>query len=116
MREFEFIEKADGVPEGTDYCLTLTDGAMEPFFRNGDKVYITQSTFPGEFQAGVFMVDGRVVCRQWCEDYSGALHLLCPDRKNAALNFTLSRSERGKCLCLGSVITREILPPPEYYA
>lgn len=114
-REFEFIEKTREIPENADYCLTLTDCAMEPFFLYGEKVYITYSKLPKEFQVGVFMYKDRVVCRQWCEDYAGALHLLCPNTKNAAMNLTVPREELGKCLCLGSVITQKILPPPEYY-
>ncbi|MDO4982599.1 MAG: hypothetical protein Q4E35_03470 [Eubacteriales bacterium] len=111
---FEFISRGDESPKDSDYCLILGEDAMEPFFRCGDMVYITRSILPEEFQPGVFMYEGKVICRQWCEDYSGTLHLLCPERKNAALNITIPRSERGKCLCLGSVITRRPLPPPDY--
>ena len=110
---FELLDKSPDMPSEADYCLTLTDETMEPYFPCGSMVYITSKRLPEEFQAGVFFCGDKVVCRQWCEDYSGALHLLCHNRRCADLDISFPSDGKEKCLCMGSVISSVLLPPPE---
>ena len=50
---------------------------------------------------GLFLIEGQVYCRRWCEDYNGALVLLGGDEKNCLY---LDREQRRRCLCLGKVL------------
>ena len=65
---------------------------------------------PAEGEAGLFLYRGAVYCRQWCEDYTGALYLLCANPRRESENIRIDREERGQCRCLGRVLTDKKLP------
>ena len=111
---FEFIDRTNDMPESADFCLTLPDDSMAPFFPAGSDVYVSASRAPAEFDAGIFFYEGKVLCRQWCEDFSGSIHLLPanPEFRNSCI--IVPKRFWGKCLCLGSVISDRKLPHPAY--
>lgn len=111
---YELLDRNSDIPEEADFCLTLPDGAMEPFFPAGTDVYVSASRAPEEFDAGIFLYGGEVLCRQWCEDFSGALHLLPANPAFRDRSVTVPKRFRDKCLCLGSVLSGRKLPRPEY--
>ena len=113
FEEYELIE-ASGAPEGAQLALTLTDDCMSPYFPRGGRVYVRCSEMPEEFGAGVFMYRGRIICRQWCEDYSGALHLLAANPARQDENLRIPAAERGALVCLGRVRYPVTLPRPCY--
>ena len=41
------------IPEGTDFCLTLDNDFMEPLIPRGERVYISRSQGPEEFEVGI---------------------------------------------------------------
>ena len=120
---YELVER-DGAPDGADFCLTVTDDCMELYIRRGERVYVQASAAPGEFEAGIFMLSGRVYCRQWCEDYTGTVHLLAANRaldghfiNNPArqdANIAVPKAALSKLACLGRVMTGAKLPRPAY--
>lgn len=113
FEEYELVE-ASGAPEGAQLALTLTDDCMSPYFPRGGRVYVRCSEMAEEFGAGVFMYRGRILCRQWCEDYSGALHLLAANPARQDENLRIPAAERGALVCLGRVIYPGTLPRPCY--
>ena len=110
-----FVERGGSVPSEAGLSLTLTDEAMAPFFPKGTTVYIDAARPPDEFQAGIFYYNGRIFCRQWCEDMTGTLHLLPANPAMGKQCVSVPTGERGKCLCLGAVLSEETLPEPIYY-
>ena len=54
-----------------------------------------------ERDVGLFLFDGRVYCRRWCEDYNGALVLMDGEDLDCLY---LDREQRKRCLCLGKVL------------
>lgn len=113
FEEYELID-ASTAPEGAQLALTLTDDCMLPYFPQGGRVYVRCSEMPEEFGAGVFMYRGRILCRQWCEDYSGALHLLAANPARQGESLRIPAAERGELVCLGRVIYATALPRPSY--
>lgn len=111
--EYELVD-ARGAPDGAQLALTLTDDSMAPYFPQGGRIYVQCGETPEEFGAGVFMYRGRVLCRQWCEDYSGALHLLAANPARQSGNLRIPAAERGALVCLGRVIYAGTLPRPIY--
>ena len=111
---FELIDRTDNMPEDADFCLTLPDDSMAPFFPAGSDVYVSSQRAPAEFDAGIFFYEGKVLCRQWCEDFSGALHLLPANPALRDICIIIPKRLRGKCLCLGSVLSERKLPRPAY--
>ena len=115
MREdYTLLQRGREVPNAADFCLRLDNDCMEPFIKKGALVCIDRHDMPEEMQPGLFYFRGRVLCRQWCEDSSGTLHLLCANPKRERENLSLSGSEKAACLCLGRVILNERLPMPVY--
>ncbi len=112
--EYSFLPRTKETPEGADFCLRLDNDCMEPFLMRGELLYIDRHGAPEELQPGLFWYGGRVLCRQWCEDSAGTLHLLCANPKRESENLSLSKSEKAACLCLGRVVLKKRLPIPIY--
>lgn len=112
--DYEFLERSDAMPAEADFALTLTDDCMEPVFKNGETVYVQAKAKLFEFEAAVFFYEGRVLCRQWCEDYTGAVHLLCANPKREQGNIRVEKSRLSELVVLGRVINRKKLSRPFY--
>lgn len=110
---YELIDRKSDMPEDADFCLALSDSSMEPYFPCGADVYVSASRSPEEFEAGIFFYEGKVLCRQWCEDFTGTLHLLPANPAFRDKRISVPKQLRNKCLCLGSVIHAPKLPRPE---
>jgi len=112
--DFEFIDRGPEIPSAADFCLVISDDCMLPYIRPGDRVYVSCREALSDMDAGLFLYRGRLLCRQVCEDYSGALLLLCANPAREAENISVAKSERSSCLCLGKIILSRRLPPPVY--
>ena len=112
--EYTLLPRTREMPAEADFCLRLDSDCMEPYLKRGALVYIDRSEAPEELQPGLFLVGGRVLCRQWCEDSTGTLHLLCANPRRERENLSLNRNEKAACLCLGRVLTKKKLPMPLY--
>lgn len=115
MREdYILLRRGREVPEDADFCLRMDNDCMEPFLKKGALVCVDRHHTPEEMQPGLFYYKGRVLCRQWCEDMTGTLHLLCANPERESENLSLGKSEKAACLCLGRVILDRKLPMPVY--
>ena len=112
--DFELIALRADMPEGTDFCLMLDNDLMEPLIAMGERVHVSRHITPGELEVGIFLYNGRIYCRQYCEDYIGNLHLLCANPRRESENLCLDRREKEKCLCLGKVLLKEKPGMPVY--
>lgn len=99
--DFRLIRRTEGIPAEADFSLVLGDGAMEPLLHQGQTVYVSCRAALREQDVGLFLIDGQVYCRRWCEDYNGALVLLDGEEKGCIY---LDREQRRHCLCLGKVL------------
>ncbi|MBQ9684952.1 MAG: S24 family peptidase [Oscillospiraceae bacterium] len=114
MEDLILLPVTEDMPAGTDFCLRLDNDCMEPWFHRGQLLYVSRAQSPEEMAAGIFFCRGRILCRQWCEDYAGTLHLLCANPERESENLSLSRDEKDACLCLGTVLPMRRLPMPVY--
>ncbi len=112
--EYRLIEVTAELPVGADFAIVMEDDTMEPFFPRGERVYFTRRETPEELQPGLFLYRGRLWVRQWCEDSSGSLYLLCANPRREAENLRLDRLEKSACLCLGAALCKKPLPMPLY--
>jgi len=113
--EYSLIERGRNIPDEADFCLRLDNDCMEPYIKRGAMVCIERRNAPEEMQPGLFYYRGRILCRQWCEDSEGTLHLLCANPRREEKNLHLDRREKAACLCLGRVLLKKRLPMPVYY-
>ena len=109
---FSLLPRSADTDARADFCLTVTDGAMAPYICPGQSVAVSAGEALEEFDVGVFYCRGKIYCRQWCEDYSGALHLLAANSAQSNANIRLSKGERQGCLCLGKVLLDKRPPRP----
>ena len=114
MDDYTLLPRSKGTPAEAAFCLRLDHDLMEPWLKKGELLYVSRSETPEEFQPGLFWYRGRILCRQWCEDSEGNLHLLCANPGRERENLMLSPSEKAACLCLGRVLTKKRLPMPVY--
>lgn len=112
--DYSLMDRSGDMPPDADYYITLSSDDMEPAFHAGDMVCVSCRDELRELDAGIFSYEGRILCRQWCEDYSGALHLLCANPDRQSENIRISREKRSDCICLGRVLTDRPLPRPIY--
>lgn len=112
--DYVLLPRGKDMPEDADLCLRLDNDCMEPWLKKGSLIYIDRHETPEEMQPGLFYYNGHVLCRQWCEDITGTLHLLCANPKREGENLSLSRTEKSACLCLGRVILAQKLPMPVF--
>lgn len=114
MDDYTLLPRSKGTPAEAAFCLRLDHDLMEPWLKKGELIYVSRSETPEEFQPGLFWYRGQILCRQWCEDSEGNLHLLCANPGRERENLMLSPSEKAACLCLGRVLTKKRLPMPVY--
>lgn len=111
---YELIEKTAEMPEGTDFCLIMNTDEMEPVIAKGERMYISRRESPEMLEVGIFYHKGRIYCRQYCEDYSGALLLLCANPLRENENLILDKEQKKGCICLGRVLLKTKPPMPLY--
>ncbi len=111
---YEFVDRCPDIPEPADFSVINADNSMEPFLKSGADVYVSTSKAPEEFGAAVFFVDGKILCRRWCEDSFGTLYLLPVNPAYQGACTAVPIYERHKCFCLGSVIFDGTPPKPAY--
>jgi len=102
--DFQLIRRDKTIPTEADFAIILDSPCMEPLIPMGQRVYVNCRAELRELDVGLFYYEGRVYCRQWCEDYNGALLLLCPDSRHEKDCLYLDREARKRCLCLGKVL------------
>ena len=112
--DYELCGRGADVPPEASFMLTLSDDAMSPWLRKGDTVYVCAGAELEEFDVGLFMYGGSVLCRQWCEDYGGNVHLLCANPSMERENITVPAERRKELLPLGRVILKKKPTPPSY--
>ena len=95
-----------------DFALVMADDAMAPLFPRGSSVQIQRRAVLRHGDLGLFFVDGRVLLRQYCEDYSGAVYLFVLNRRLSRLDMRIPRSQGPVC-CFGRVPLDSPPPLPE---
>ena len=114
-QDYELVEREAETPVEADFCIEIEGDSMEPYIHDGQRVYVKRDTTDlAEFDVGIFYVDGDVLCKQWCRDYVGTLHLLSANPKREDANRAISRSADQTVLCYGKVLLPRRLPRPEY--
>ena len=99
--DFRLVKRDKGIPAEADFSVVLRDSAMEPLLHPGQTVYVSCRAPLQERDVGLFLVNGQVYCRRWCEDYNGALVLLGGGERDCLY---LDREQRSRYLCLGKVL------------
>ncbi len=112
--DYEEIRRPDNAPDDADFCITVSGDSMEPYIHDGATVYVKRGASLGQFDVGIFFVDGDVYCKQFCIDSEGTLSLLSANPKRQDANKVISRSSGSHVVCFGKVLLPVKLPAPQY--
>lgn len=112
--EYEEIPLPADAPADADFCIEIQGDSMEPFIRDGERVYVKRGAPLKEFEPGIFFVDGDVFCKQFCPGYGGEAYLLSANPKRQDANITIGRDSGRNCVYFGKVLLRQKLPKPQY--
>ena len=112
--DYELEEVTGDVPAGADFSIDIDGDSMEPYIHDGQRVYVKRGDVAEMKDAGIFYVDGDVLCKQWCMDYVGTLHLLSANPKRERMNRHIARDSTSSCVCFGKVLLPKKLPQPVY--
>lgn len=113
--EFELIKADFTVPYEADFCIDIRGDSMEPYIKDGERVYVQRDATVNEFSdVGVFYYNGEVLCKQFCLDIYGSLHLLSANPERESMNVEIGPDDAENLVCFGRVILKKKLPRPIY--
>lgn len=108
----ELRRRPSGEAAGADFSVAITDDAMEPYIKRGETVYVSRSAFPRPGDAGIFFVNGRMVCRQYVEDSEGTIYLFAANRDRRDLDVTVPADAPSDVQFFGGLVPRRSIPLP----
>ena len=109
MPNYELVPLPDG-QEG-DYAVVLTDGALSPYFRAGETVYLRRSVQLDDGDVGLFRTRRGMEFRQFCADSEGIIYLFCPDRSRRRYDLRIPAGGE-KPVCYGKLVLKKPIPLP----
>ena len=112
--DYEEIPLPAGAPADADFCIDIQGDSMEPYIRDGERVYVKRGAPIKDFEPGIFFVDGDVFCKQFCPGYAGETYLLSANPRRKDANIIISRDSGRDCIYFGKVLLGQKLPKPVY--
>lgn len=112
--DYEDIPRTADMPDGADFCLTVSGDSMEPYIHDGDMVFVNESARLQDMDVGVFSVDGATYVKQYAPLYDGSLMLLSANPERESANIRIPRESSHSVQYFGKVILPKKLPQPFY--
>ena len=91
----------DEAPQGADFAVRLKYRDLEPYFMKGSIVYCSKTEPVRDGDVGIFLLDGKLVFRQYCEDMRGTMYFFSVNRALKKLDTQVSG---GHVTCFGKVL------------
>ena len=112
--DYEEIVYPDDAPRGADFCVDIRGDSMEPYIKDGSRVYVRRDASLQQFDTGVFFYAGDVYIKQYNMDYSGGVNLLSANPRRADCNVRIDKENLQYLVCYGKVLLPRRLPDPNY--
>ncbi len=112
--DYEDVPVDEKTPRGADFAVHIQGDSMEPYIRDGDRVFVQRDVSLTDGDVGVFFVDGDVFCKQICMDNYRNIYLLSANPKREDANLTIRYDSASSFFCFGKVILPRRLPMPLY--
>jgi len=112
--DYTVIEcKQSEVPKGTDFAVRIDGDSMEPYIKDGSRVYVSRKSELKDGDIGIFFVDGDMKCKQFCEDSYGNIYLFSLNRRRADADMSILASSGLTVFCFGKVLLPMRPPLPK---
>lgn len=108
------VQRAEGMPKGADYALTVRGDSMEPYIRDGQLVYVQRVESLEEGEVGVWSWQGETYIKQAVVDFRGTVYLLSANPAREDANKTIPADQADDLKLLGKVLLPKRLPLPHY--
>ena len=113
--DYVLVPVTEKVPRGTDYAVRIEGDSMEPYIKDGSRVFVKRTNELSDGDIGIFFVDGNMKCKQFCEDSMGNVYLFSLNRDRADADSYIP-ADSGICVyCFGKVLTDAKIPLPASY-
>jgi repressor LexA len=112
--DFVTVPMDENTPRGTDFSVHVQGDSMEPYIRDGDRVFVQRDVTLEDGDVGVFFVDGDVYCKQICLDNFRNIYLLSANPNREDANLTIRHDSGRSFVCFGKVLLPRRLPMPVY--
>ena len=105
--------KETGAPDGADLSVRIAGDELEPYIMRGGTAFAARTRSVADGEVGIFLVEGRMLCRQFCEDAAGNVYLFTVNRRRKKADVTVPAAKRDRIFCFGRVILPPIPLPRE---
>ena len=107
------IPRDDSVPDSADFAVRIAGDSMEPYIRDGSRVWVTRRNQLQDGDVGIFFVDGDMKCKQYCEDPFGNIYLFSLNRARKDADVHIFASAGSTVVCFGKVLLPHRPPLPK---
>ena len=109
--DFEYLEVEGDVPPQADFAVRLAGDSMEPYLMDGAVAYVNRDPLENG-DVGIFFLDGDMLCKQYCRDTEGNVHLFSLNRSRADADRHIPAESGSTLCCYGRVILPQVPAPP----
>lgn len=102
--DYVLIPRLANVPAKADFAVRIDGDSMEPYIKDGSRVYVSRTNELEPGDVGIFFVDGDMKCKQYCEDSFGNIYLFSLNRARRAADVTVPASSGITVYCFGKVL------------
>ena len=111
--DYILIPRDEKTPEKADFAVRITGDSMEPYIKDGSRVYVSRMLELTDGDVGIFFVDGDMKCKQYCEDSFGNIYLFSLNRNRSDADTKVLASSGITVLCFGKVLLPKKPPLPQ---
>ena len=111
--DYILVPRTAEVPKNADFAVRIAGDSMEPYIKDGSRVYVSRMSELNTGDVGIFFVDGDMKCKQYCEDSEGNIYLFSANRDRADADVTIAASSGVTVFCFGRVLLDKRIPLPK---
>lgn len=112
--DYEDIPRTADMPEEADFCVVVSGDSMEPYIKDGQTVFVSETAAIEPLEVGVWSVDGAAYVKMYYPLDDGGLMLLSANPDREATNLHIRPGGNQSVQYFGKVLGIKKLPLPVY--
>lgn len=102
--DYILVKREKSVPKNADFAVRISGDSMEPYIKDGSRVYVSRTNELSTGDVGIFFVDGDMKCKQYWEDGFGNIKLVSLNRSRSEADMAISADSGITVFCFGKVL------------
>ncbi len=111
--DYVLVPRGKDVPQAADFAVRIAGDSMEPYIKDGSRVYVSRQNEMRDGDVGIFFVDGDMKCKQYCEDSFGNIYLFSLNRRRSEYDVEVKASGGLTVFCFGKVLLGQKIALPD---